>query len=656
MASGAGRRMRRCRLRLIVSTLGALCVGLAHTPSTSADPPAREEAAARLAMDTLSPRDVHLGGVLGEAVEAGRRGRLHRFITGVDDLPVAIFGEEHRARATTLTKRPDGEYHTPGSGWLGEHVGKWMIAASRAAVRADDQKLRQTVQAVANHLLRSQEPDGYIGTYAPPVRFTADIPHPPQTWDIWVHTYVILGLLEAHRQWPDARYVAAAGKAADLVVRHFGPDGTKSVAYWGNHLGLSGTVILDAFVELYRVTGEGRYADFAEHVIRQAEDRPGLEVLSRTLAGHDVMEVGDGKIYQLSWTYAGIAKLHAATGKPDYLRAAVRGWRSFFEDHLTLGHSPWGGIGGHGEVVNEKGYFSPHGWVETCNTMAWMQLSRELLRITGEARYADTIERAVYNSLLGAQYPNGEDWCYFIFPNGRRHKAVWRDCCKSSGALALEEIAPLVYGRRGEGLSVNLYSSSEAVVELPKAGRVRIAQKTSYPHDGRVELAIDPPAPSEFPLILRVPSWARGTEIQLNDEALERETTPGSYLRLDRAWAPGDRLVLTFPMTLRVHRRSNTDVHRNQPIQSLDYFALTRGPLVYATDLIDGYKFEDTLRLPDQSPESLFSRVPTPDGATGPAFQLRLPGREPIVYLPYYEQGGRKDGAWRLTWIGAHWE
>jgi hypothetical protein len=109
-------------------------------------------------------------------------------------------------------------------------------------------------------------------------------------------------------------------------------------------------------------------------------------------------------------------------------------------------------------------------------------------------------------------------------------------------------------------------------------------------------------------------------------------------------------------MTLRVHRQSNTDVHRNQPIQSLDYFALTRGPLVYATDLIDGYKFEDTLRLPDQSPESLFSRVPTPEGSTGPAFQLTRTGQEPIVYLPYYEQGGRKDGAWRLTWIGAHWE
>ena len=640
----------------LVPPIVVLCVCVACASSTPTETSSSEEATPTLAMETLSPRDVRLGGVLGEAVEAGRRGRLHSFITGADSRPVAIFNEESRALATKLTKRPDGEYHAPGSGWLGEHVGKWMIAASRAAVRSDDEELRQTVQGIADHLLRSQEPNGYIGTYAPPVRFTADIPHPPQTWDIWVHTYVILGLLEAHRQWPDPRYVDAARKAADLIVRHFGPDGTLSLAYYGNHLGLSGTVILDAFVELHQVTGEPRYADFAERVIQQAEDRPGLQIVSRTLAGNDVMDVGDGKIYQLCWNYAGVAKLHAATGNDDYLKAAVRGWRSFYEDHLTLGHSPWGGIGGHGEVVNAKGYFSPHGWVETCNTMAWMQLSRELLRITGEARYADTIERAVYNSLLGAQYPNGEDWCYFIFPNGRRHKAVWRDCCKSSGALALEEIGPLVYGRMGTGVSVNLYGSSEAVVELPKVGPVRVSQETGYPRDGRIELAVDPSEPAEFPLFLRIPNWTQSAEIWLNGGALDREATPGTYLRLDRVWAPGDRLVLTFPMALQVHRRSNTDVHRNRPVQSFDYFALTRGPLVYATGLIDGYKFEDTLRLPDQSPESLFSPAPTPDGSTGPAFQLTLPGREPIVYLPYYEQGGRKDGAWRLTWIGAHWE
>ena len=191
-------------------------------------------------------------------------------------------------------------------------------------------------------------------------------------------------------------------------------------------------------------------------------------------------------------------------------------------------------------------------------------------------------------------------------------------------------------------------------MELPKAGPVRISQETAYPRDGRIALAVDPPEPAEFPLFLRIPSWAQSAEILLNGEPVEREATPGTYLRLERAWAPGDRLVLTFPLTLQVHRRSNTDVHRNQPIQSLDYFALTRGPLVYATSLIDGYKFEDTLECPT-SLRRTSSAVSRPRTARSGPPSSGASGREPIVYLPYFEQGG-EEGAWRLTWIGAHWE
>ena len=83
-----------------------------------------------------------------------------------------------------------------------------------------------------------------------------------------------------------------------------------------------------------------------------------------------------------------------------------------------------------------------------------MQLNRELLAITGEAAYAEEIERTAYNDLLGAQAPDGEDWCYYSFPNGRRvHTTYWR-CCKSSGAMALEELPSVAYatqrGRRAE--------------------------------------------------------------------------------------------------------------------------------------------------------------------------------------------------------------
>lgn len=92
-------------------------------------------------------------------------------------------------------------------------------------------------------------------------------------------------------------------------------------------------------------------------------------------------------------------------------------------------------------------------------------------------------------------------------------------------------------------------------------------------------------------------------------------------------------------------------MHRNVEVYRLNYFGITRGPMVYATGLIDGYKPDVTLKIPQDSMKEMFSLLPTPEGFDGPAIQFALPGRDPLVYLPYYEAGGRVNGAWRLTWL-----
>ena len=117
----------------------------------------------------------------------------------------------------------------------------------------------------------------------------------------------------------------------------------------------------------------------------------------------------------------GVAKLYRATGDPRFLTAAVNVWEAVRDRHLTLGGGPWGGVAHRSrEVFNAAGAFDPEAYVETCSTMAWIQLNRELLEILGEARFAQEIERSAYNDLLGGQAPDGEDCCYYSFPNGRR--------------------------------------------------------------------------------------------------------------------------------------------------------------------------------------------------------------------------------------------
>jgi len=594
-----------------------------------------------VAMTLLDPQDVELKGLIGQGAEASREGRLKSFPTWENGKLIKMFSKE--------------SMDPVGTDWLGEHAGKWMYAAARAANRTNDRELLKTLKATADYLVSMQEPDGYLGTYAPAVRFTSDTrKNFGRTWDIWTHSYLILGFLEINRYWPNKRYLSAATKIGDLLYKTFYRTG-KNVAYRGNHFGLSGTVLLEPIIELYKQTGDQRYINFGKEIVKQMNERPELQLVSRMLKGSDLSRIADGKIYQLCWNYVGIARLYEVTGNPDYLKAVQNAWQNIVEYHLTLSGGPWGGIGVNSYESfngNRRGFWSPYGFVETCNIMTWIQLNRDLFLITGEAKYAEMIEKTAYNQLLGAQYPDGEGWCYFSFPNGKRHLALYNGCCRSSGALALEEIAPIVFGKMGNGVSVNIYTESEGTITLPKAGTVKIIQKTDYPMDGKIKLVINPEKRVQFPLFLRIPEWADETSIEINGRAVTEDVTKGSYLELIRKWERGDEIVLNFPMKLRIHKKIDKAPHRESDIYRIDWMALTRGPLVYAINgLIDGKEREEVLNVPEENPEGLFSACPTPSGFNGPAFQLTLPNRVPILFLPYYEAGGRSVRTWRLTWF-----
>lgn len=168
-----------------------------------------------MAQSFALPGAVRLGGLLGDAVEANRRGRLSTFITGSGSPAIAIFDPANVAA-------------NEGGDWYGEHAGKWLVAAARAALRSGDDTLLGRVQAVADHLVGLQDADGYLGNYPPDRRFMVRQPPKPyswngepalRTWDIWTHSYLILGLIEVWRATGDAKYLAAAARIGDLAWR-----------------------------------------------------------------------------------------------------------------------------------------------------------------------------------------------------------------------------------------------------------------------------------------------------------------------------------------------------------------------------------------------------------------------------------------------------
>ena len=603
----------------------------------------------------LPPVRVQLGGPLGRALAVSQSGHLAQFITDETSKPIALF-------------HPACVAHNHEGDWYGEHAGKWLYTAARAANRTGDTGTAASVRRVADYLVSVQEADGYLGTYAPERRFmckrgpaprTWDGAPTVRTWDIWVHSYLILGLLEAGKFLSAPSYIAAARRIGDLCWRTL-TEGGIAITSLGNHHGLSATVLLDPAVELYFATGEKKYLELAELILKQASEAPALELLPQALAGSDAAAIATGKAYQLSWNLVGLAKLHRATGDPRYLRAVQRVWENIRDHHLTLGGGPWGGVAHRSrEVFNPQNIFSPYGYVETCSTLSWIQLNRELLAITGEARFADEIEKSAYNDLLGAQAPAGDNWCYYSFPNGKRVFTTYWRCCKSSGPLALEELPSLAYALTAEGnVAINLYGASRAEVPTPAAGVVRLEQGTCYPFDGAIRIAVNPERTATFGILVRIPAWAERATIAVNNKAEPTAVAPNSYATLQRQWRAGDVITLQFSMPPQLHTRTNRNVQESrapdgsavsQEVLRFDYAAVTRGPLVYATGLIDDFKIEETIRLPaDRS--ALFEVLDAPAGHDGPAIRMNLGCRAPLMLLPYYEAGGRIDGAWRLTW------
>lgn len=591
------------------------------------------------AMELPDPANVKVGGVLGEAMTSSRQGRLSSLPGWHDGELIRMFSSDVRD-------------HHDKTDWYGEHGGKWLYTTAMAARESGDKDLTALLLKTADYLVGTQAPDGYLGVYSPKIRITNDQASHNRSWDVWNLSLMTLGLLETHRYFPDDKYLAAAKKIGELFLKTFG-DGKNDITDYGTRYGISATIILEPVVELYKTTGDRRYVDFAESIVGKMEAKEGVKLVSVALNGGDMERVGDGKAYQILWNLTGLAKLYEITGNKDYFHAVENAWQNIHDHHLTIAGGPWGGVGKHLECFNSKNFWNPYGFIETCSIMSWIQLNKAMLRITGEARYAQEIETAAYNALLGAQYPNGTDWCYHSFSNGRRHIAHFNDCCPSSGAMALEELSSVIFGRKENGIAVNLYTAGELTLPVNKSN-VHVTQTTHYPFEGNIRLTVSSSKKETFPLFVRIPEWISGATIRVNGTPMRLENMEkGSFFRIDRTWKE-DVVEIEFPMNLVVHRKlERVGAPQGGPdLYQVSWFALSRGPLVYSADgLIGGKDREHAVGLPGTDPEKSFSPVDAPEGVKGPAFRLSANDNAALLFLPYYEADGRQSDAWRLTWI-----
>lgn len=499
------------------------------------------------AAQLAEPFQVQLSGYLGARVEKSERARLLQ--VDEDDLLDAF-------------ERRDVEHQA----WQGEHAGKFLHAGTLAWSSSGDAALKAKLDRVVARLLKTQEADGYLGTYPSSKRWTG--------WDVWAHKYDLLGLLTYYRYTGDSQVLGACKRIGDLLCATF--PARKSIIKAGEHMGMAATSVLEPIVLLYRATGDVKYLEFARYIVRSWEEPGGPRILQALSGGKGVQETANGKAYEMMSNLVGLCELARATGDSSLLAAVEAAWRDIVARQLYIT-----GTTSHREhfaapfdLPNNAG--SNIG--ETCVTVTWMQLNAQLLRLSGQARYADEIERSAYNHLLGAQQPEGAQWCYYTPLEGAKPFGDLTNCCLSSGPRGVSLLPQLAYFKylqgKVEGVAVNFFETSKAMLSLGGQS-VSIEQKTHFPGVGGSMLTLRMKRPTTFGLKVRAPAWAKLMGLRLPGNRTDIPAQSGWVTVAPRRWKDGDSIAIGFRMV----QQAVVGEHSNA-----GHVAIVWGPLVMAYD------------------------------------------------------------------------
>ena len=439
-------------------------------------------------LTALEPSQTKLTGWLGERVSKNETERLLHV-----DLAPLLAGYKSR----------------PGSHpWIGEHIGKWLHASTLAWQNTGDARLKAKISGAVRELIACQEPDGYLGTYAKGQRFGL---YPGADWDVWSHKYNLIGLLTWWTYAKDRAALDCCKRMGDLLCKTFGAGpGQKSLNAAGTHIGMAATSVLEPMVLLHRATGDRKYLDFCRYIVDVAWDEPGGAGILKTLTTvGKVNKTANGKAYEMLSNLVGLCELHRTTGEKRFLVPVLRAWNDIVENQLYVTGTTSYGEHFHDDHALPNASRSSVG--ETCVTVTWLQLNLQLLRLTGEARFADEIERSLCNHLAAAQRPDGREWCYYTALEGTKPYGPGVNCCVSSGprGMALAPQTACFVGDGGKTLVVASADSFTATVNLGGV-RVRVVQKSSLPGAGELSLTLTPERPVLFAVRRRVPAWAEG--------------------------------------------------------------------------------------------------------------------------------------------------
>ncbi|WP_158559183.1 beta-L-arabinofuranosidase domain-containing protein [Deminuibacter soli] len=466
--------------------------------------------------------------------------------------------------------------------WQTEFWGKWMLSAVKAyAYDTTNTALLHTMQQAVTGILATQTADGYIGNYAPGKHL--------QGWDVWGRKYTLLGLVYYYDLTGDKKALAGAERLLDYTLTEIGP-GKANIVLTGNFRGMPSSSILEPVMLLYERTGNKNYLAFAQYIVTQWETPEGPQLISKALQNVPVAQrfttatpeewwtwKNGAKAYEMMSCYDGLLKLYRFTGNKDYLNAVVQTVANIRQTEINIVGSGaamecW--YGGQSQQ-----YFPSMHTMETCVTITWMKLCYELYRITGNPQLLDDIETTAYNNLPGSLSPSGRFSKYSSL-QGFRDLDEFQcnmhiNCCMANGPRGYTLLPDVAVMQQQQNIYLNLYNAAHAQLQLPGNHQLQLQLTTGYPADGDVAITLQPDAPVNAAINLRIPAWSAHTQVAVNGKPVTDSITPGRYFTLQQTWKKGDVI------TLHVDMRIKTQVHHTP---QGDFAAFTRGPVVLARD------------------------------------------------------------------------
>jgi DUF1680 family protein len=544
-------------------------------------------------------------------------------------------------------------------------------------------KLEQYLDALIAKIAAAQEDDGYL--YCARTIGDPNYKYPGSGGDRWSELghghelynvgHMYEGAVEHWRVTGKRNFLNVAIKNADLVCKVFGPGEKQNKGVPGHQ------EIEIGLVKLYRATGDEKYLKQAKHFIdmRGRKDLRGKVFGTYSQDHKPLIEQTEavGHAVRGGYLYAGVADVAAITGDKDYIAAIDRIWEDVISKKLYL----IGSVGQHGAGEGYAGAYklsNLRAYNETCAAIALALWNHRMFLLHGESKYADVLERIIYNGFLSGVAMTGNKFFYpnplacdmdFKFNHGGLERSPWFDCscCPVNVARFIPSIPGYIYAVRNDSLYVNLYVGGEGKAEVD-GNEVTIKQDTNYPWDGAVKLTVSPKTTNKFALRLRIPGWLDaplasdlyrysdskpdGIKVNLNGKLAEPKIEDG-YWVINRTWTAGDTIELNLPMPIR-RVICNDKVEENR-----GRIAVERGPLVYCIEgadhsgkVLDMFLGDDVSLTPETR-NDLLGGITTLTGKAKRGYYGNdgKPAAKPadITMIPYYawcHRGANEMAVW----------